>query len=124
MSTWGDEESLLEKNERSVTSGSSPAYQQEPRVPSWVRRSVILRFASVLVLFLYLWISQDRDRSGPYQTLGLRPFHVEKEPICPQETPLSPQLHGGLVSDLNKIYSSDEFEKKALTLLAGAVQIP
>lgn len=124
MSTWGDEEALTKKDQRTAGSVSSPAHERDARMPSWVRRSVVLRFVSVLVLSLYVWASQGRDNSGANLTFGLSPFSGEEESICPQEHPLSPQLHGGLVSDLNKIYSSDAFEKKAIKLLSGAVQIP
>ncbi|KAI0821552.1 carboxypeptidase S [Irpex lacteus] len=47
-----------------------------------------------------------------------------KHELCPQPKPLSPEKNAELWESLGKNYETKEFQKKAIDLLSGAVQIP
>lgn len=47
-----------------------------------------------------------------------------KNELCPQPKPLSPEKNAELWESLGKNYETKEFQKKAIDLLSGAVQIP
>ena len=47
-----------------------------------------------------------------------------KQELCPQPKPLSPAKNADLWEALGKKYETKEFEKTAIDLLSGAVQIP
>lgn len=79
---------------------------------------------TALILSIYIWASQGLHRSDSRPIFELGHSYVGNESLCPQEEPLSPHRHGDLVKNINEFYSSDFFEKKALQLLAEAVQIP
>jgi hypothetical protein len=47
-----------------------------------------------------------------------------KQKLCPQPSPLVPVKNGELWTALGKSYETTEFQKRAINLLSGAVQIP
>lgn len=138
MSKWCDEEAPLDKDQDSPSGPKAERQEslltfspvnganqdnQATRTRLWFRRGIVLLVVIALKFFIYIWASQGLDSSDSRSALGLGHSYAGDETLCPQEPPLSPGRHAGLVMDSNELYSSKLFEDKAIQLLAGAVQI-
>lgn len=112
------ERELLQDETLPITNTPSVA----PRQSRWFFK--FKTFYNILTCYLIIHTSYRlflRHRDGP---LGLSNWRDSDAPaLCPQQEPLAPFAHSKLADELMETYATDEFEKKAIDWLSGAVKI-
>ena len=106
---------IMEKSEQNLPFASLAVSQPTPKRS--VKRIAILPIVALLFCTFAAWRSDFKLPS----CVG---HHKASEPLCPQVQEFVPKKNANLWDSLSQQFTTDDFERRAVDWLAGAVRIP